>query len=318
MKSLIKIYTLSLLLSVPVFMVSGQKTHLDSICVHIDDQMELKLSVYDYKNLSESVEKDLVSLQSILKSKNDLTGKGSFLVTYEPDKLLSIKRGEPEERIIWENGKQIHYQFNSQCNILSPKYHLQIHFSNPELLMSESLRNKIREVVDSTTVMKGRFSAVHNFVYNGPELTHTKKYDKESGQMDAMMLKAGVGANIIKNQPVMDLSAELGFVFSKKGIWKNQYSLSYSQLSDFTDPLKINLNGFAGIGYRHNMSNKLRSPNWLGIELGYLVQSQGELLDKNTFRMGLNWELGKSISVSPQLYISGKSTFPALRIGFGF
>jgi hypothetical protein len=318
MKDFIKVYTLSLLLLSMVFIAYGQKTHLDSICIHIDDQMELKLSVYDYKNLSESLENDLKSLQSILRSKNDLPDKGSFLVTYEPDKLLSIKRGEPEERIIWENGKQIHYQFKSQCNIFSGKYHLQIHFSNPEMLLSESLQKRIKEVVDSTTVMRGRFSAVHNFVYNGTELTHTHKYDKESGQMDAMMLKGGVGANILKNQPVMDLSAELGFVFSKNGIWKNQYSLSYSQLSDFTDPLKINLNGFAGIGYRHNMSNKLRSPNWLGIELGYLVQRQGELLDKNTFRIGFNWELGKSVSVSPQLYLSGKSTFPALRIGFGF
>jgi hypothetical protein len=317
MKNFKKLYTIALLLLIQVFNVTGQKTIQDSICVHIDDQMELNLTVFEYKGLSDQLGSDLKSLQDILKNKNDLPEKGSFKVVYEPKKMLSIKPGEPEERIIWEDGRHTHYQFNSQCNLISDTYCLHIHFSDLWRLTSDSLIIRIKEVVDRTSALTGRFASVFSYSYKGTELIHNKQHDKIKGQMDAIFLKGGVGINYIKNQPVIDISAEMGFAFSHKGIWKNQYYMSYNQLSDFADPLKINLSGFANIGYRYNMSRKVGDPNWLGIELGYLVARQGELLDKNTFRLGFNWEIGKSITVAPQLYFSGKSTFPALRIGFG-
>ena len=109
-----------------------------------------------------------------------------------------------------------------------------------------------------------------------------------------------------------------GFTFSKKGIWKNQFYLSYNQLSHFENNSKINLNGFVNIGYRYNLSKTIGNPNWLGVELGYLVNRNGDLFGKNTFKFGVNWEIGKYISVSPQLYLSSDLVYPAVRIGFGF
>jgi len=44
------------------------------------------------------------------------------------------------------------------------------------------------------------------------------------------------------------------------------------------------------------------------------------MFKKNTFKLGVNWDLGRYFPVSPQLYISGdfEEFYPALRIGFGF
>jgi hypothetical protein len=316
MKKLRKIYITSLLLLSSII-TFGQRPYLDSICVQIDNNIELSMNIYEYSGLAEKVEKDLKNLQSILKDNSNIPENVSYAIFYEPDKLLSVKQTEPIEKIIWENGKQSTYQFTYQCNISSSKYYLKIKYNELEELVSGSLIIKIKEVIDSTSNINGRLSTTYNYSYQGDHLVHNKQFDKINGQLDALNLKGGVGVNLLKNQPVIDLSAEIGFMFSKKGIWKNQYYLSYNQLCDFGDNSKVNLIGFTNIGYRYNLSNTVKNPNWLGIELGYLTVKQGDMLEKNTFRLGVNWEIGKYITVTPQLYFSGSSTYPALRIGFG-
>jgi hypothetical protein len=318
MKELRKVYLVSLLLFSSILITYGQQTYHDSISVQIDDKMELNMTIYDSKGLSEYVERDLKSLQSILKDKSGITENESNSITYVPDKMLSIKHDGAGERIIWENGKQTRNQFNNQCNINSVIYSLQIQFNEFEMLLSDSLISKLKEVIDATIAIDGRFTATYNYSFQGDNLVHNKQLDKINGQMDALSLKGGVGVNLIKSQPVIDLSAEIGYITSKKGIWKNQYYLSYNQLSHFEDNSKINANSFINIGYRHNLSNTFRKPNWLGIELGYLAKRHGDLFEKNTFKFGINWEIGKYMSVSPQLYFSPNFGYPALRIGFGF
>jgi len=318
MKKLRKVKIAASLLLCSTLITYGQKTYHDSISVHIDDKMEINMTVYDFKALGENVEKDLKTLQSILKTNSDIAGKVTYSIFYKPDKSMSIKQTGPGERIFWENEKQIRYKFNNQCFIDADKYQMQIQFDEFERLISDSLIFKIKEVIETTNSVQGGFSATYNYSYQEGKLVHNKQLDRVNGQMDAISLKGGVGVNMIKNQPVIDLSAEVGFTFSKKGIWKNQYYLSYNQLSDFDENSKINPNGFINAGYRRNLSNTVGKSNWLGVELGFIVSRNGNLFEKNTFRLGVNWEIGKYMSVSPQLYFSKNMSYPALRIGFGF
>ncbi|MBK6964753.1 MAG: hypothetical protein IPH20_12635 [Bacteroidales bacterium] len=319
MKKSVKIYALVLLLSSSTI-ASGQKHTLDSIHVRIDNNLELSLTIYEYADLAENVEKDLKSLQSILKDNFDVPEKESYTIDYVADKLVSIKQTEPGKKIIWENGSQSSYQYSKQCNINSNKYFLNIQYNEPESLISDTLIIRLKEVIDTISHIQGRLSKSYNFSFVGETLIHDKQFDKVNGRMDVINLKGGVGLNLIKNQPVIDLSAEIGILFSKKGILKNQYYLSYNQLSDFDENSKVNLNGFVNIGYRYNLSNDLNDPNWLGLEVGFLTAENGELFEKNTYKFGFNWEIGKYISVSPQFYLSGdfKVFYPAIRIGFGF
>lgn len=317
MKNLRRIYPLTILLLCSII-GNAQKPLMDSIRVQIGNTVELELATNDYKDLGENVSKDLKSLQSILKDYGDIPKGTSYSISYKPGQMMSVKPTGPNERIIWENDGLTRYQFNNGCSISSDNYYLLIRFNEIESLMSDLLITQIKEAIDSTRSNHGRFAATYNYTFQGARLIHNKQRDKLNGQLDALSLKGGVGVNLIKNQPVMDLSAEVGLIFSKHGILKNNYYVSYNQLSDFTDDSKINLNGFLNAGYRYNLSNSRKNTNWLGLEFGYLVSRHGDLFEKNTFKLGVNWEIGKYISVSPQLYFSGDSTYPAVRIGFGF
>ncbi|NCA79573.1 MAG: hypothetical protein EOM76_05220 [Sphingobacteriia bacterium] len=280
--------------------------------------MELELAVNNYNDLSGNIEKDLKSLQSILKKSDEIPDGISYTITYSPNKSVTVKQSAQSEKIIWKDSKQVPYKCNNQCFIRSVNYFLLIRFEDLESITSESLIARINEVIHATDTIQGRFAATYNYTFQNGNLVHNKQLDKLNGQLDAISFKGGVGASLIKNQPVVDISAEIGLFFCKKGIWKNNYYLSYNQLSSFDDNSKVNLNGFANIGYRNNLSNDIKSPNWLGLEFGYLVNRNGDLFEKNTFKFGVNWEIGKYISVSPQLYFSGSSSYPAVRIGFGF
>ena len=318
MKNPRRVFILVLLLFSSMFTSYGQKSRLDSICVQIDDQVKINMAIYDYQDLGEQVKKDLKSLQTILKGGKDIPEEGSYSIAYETNKLLSIKPNAPGERIIWENGKRARCQLNNQCYIHSDNYDLQIQFNEFEKLISDSLINQLEKVIDNTNTIQSRFASTYNYSFQGEELLHNMQLDKINGQLDALSFKGGVGLNFIKNQPVMDLSAEMGLMLSKKGIWKNQYYLSYNQLSDFVADSKVNLNGFVNVGYRYNLSNSVKTSNWLGVEFGYLAISHGDMFEKNTFKFGVNWDIGKYISVTPQLYFSDHFSYPAVRIGFGF
>ena len=319
MKNIIKISTLSLLLFCSIF-IYGQQNVLDSIRVQIEDKAELNLAIYKYKNLTENVEEDFKSLLLILKETKDIPEKISYSVNYEPNKSVTIKQTEANEKIIWNNGEKSKYQFNNQCNIRSENYYLKIQFNEFEELISDSLIAQILEAIDTTVNIQERYTKTYNYSFDGMKLIHNKQYDAKSGQGDMLMLKGGVGVNLIKSEPVIDISAEMAFTFSKKGILRNQYYVSYNLLFDFMEESKINSNGFLNVGYRRNLSNNIDKPNWLGVELGYLVNQQGELFGKNTFKLGVNWDIGKYVSVAPQLYMSEDFTefYPAVRIGFGF
>ncbi len=320
MKNLRKVYLISLLSFSSILMSYSQKYSIDSICVQIDDKIKLGMAIYDYKDLSENVEKDMKTLQAILKNKNDIPEKVSYSITYEPNKLLTIKSHEISERIILEDGKQTYYQFNNQCNVNSDQYYLQIQFNELKKLISDSLITKLKGVIDSTNIIQGRFASTYHYTFQGEELLPNKQIDKIKGQMDVLSIQGSIGVNFMKNQPVIDISAETGLTFSKKGILKNHYYLSCNLLYYFEDNSKVNINSFVNIGYQHNSSKTVRDVNWLGVELGYLVVRNGDLFGKNTLKLGFNWEIGKYISVTPQIYISESKdlSFPAVRIGFGF
>lgn len=320
MKNFKKTYILLLLFTLSVIYTYGQKNTLDSVCVQMGENLQLNMAIYDYSDLIENVSKDLKSLQVILKDNNNIPEKGFYTISYEPDKLVSIKQSEQLERIIWEDGKQTNYQFNNQCKVKSNNYYLEIRFNELEDIVSDSLIVKIKEVIDSTNILQGRLSTTFNYSWQGAELLHNKELDKQSSPMDMISLSGGVGVNLIKNEPVIDISAQIGFIFSKKGILKNEFYVSYNLLSDFADSSKIHLNSFINVGYRYNLSKVANKSNWLGVEFGYLLSQNGELFKENTFKLGVNWSVGKYISVSPQLYLSGdlKEVYPAIRIGFGF
>ncbi len=215
MKYLKTIYITSIILLSSITCYA-QRPILDSLYVDIEDKLELRMSIYEYADLAESVESDLKSLHEILKVNKDIPEKTSYSIFYKPNKKLSISPLGPTERIIWENGKQTRYQFNNKCEILSDKYHLYIEYNELESLVSTNLIGKMKEVIDTTSAIQGRFSKTYNYSFIEGSLVHNRQLDEQVGNMDMLFLKGGVGASLIKNQPVIDVAAEIGLGFGKR------------------------------------------------------------------------------------------------------
>jgi hypothetical protein len=295
----------------------AQKTLKDSISVKIEDKIEARVSIYDYSDLNSTLLKDLESLQEILSITEDIPEHTPYSIVYKPNQKLTIKTLQKTETIIWEKGKHMPYEFENRCTILSDKYLMTFYFSDLAELSSEGFTSKLKEAINLTIADNSRYSKLFNYTFDKNSLVNSSNYNIAETS-DMLFLKAGVGTNLIKNRLVIDLAGEIGIGLNKKGITKNQYYVSYNLLYDFIENSSANLNGFLNIGYQHNFTNSKDKNNWLGLEFGYLVNQNGNLFDDDTFRVGFNWELGSSISVSPQLYISKENTFPGLRIGFGF
>lgn len=305
------------LIALSITLSNAQKTYKDTLSVTIDDKIYVGMSIYDYSDLKENVEKHLKVLHEILMDNKDVPQNSPYSIHYETDKKLSISVKESTETVIWENGKQKPYKFTNTCKISAKSYFMIIEFNELEDLTSEDLINQLKEAIDATVTNQSRYSRLFNYSFEGDSMISSEN-DIIGNTGDMLSLKAGVGANLIKNQPVIDLSGEIAFTFSKKGLLKNQYYLSYNLLYDFIDNSKANLNSFLNLGYRYNLSNAKDGTDWLGVEFGYLISREGDMFDDNTFKFGFNWDVGNSITVSPQLYISKEQTFPGLRIGFGF
>jgi len=320
MENLRKTTLLAIFVFGAIFRIYSQQPYLDSINVQIGNKMEVNMKILSYDSLRENMEKDLKSLQTILLGRKEFPPQGTYAITYEPNAKLSVKPCEAGERIIWDKGGLTRYTFDNRLSILTDKYILQIQFNDPAEIVSENLQKNLLEVIDSTISIKGRLTTVYHFSFQDGKLLHYSQLDKRTGQEDVLALNGGVGINLIKGQPVIDLSAQLGMILCKKGIWKNQYYLSYNQLSYFPDLSNAELNGFLNIGYKRNLSNTVGKPDWLGVEVGYLLSRHGDLFPKNTMRLGFNWDIAKFVSVTPHLYVSGdfREVFPAVRIGFGF
>lgn len=143
--------------------------------------------------------------------------------------------------------------------------------------------------------------------------------NRPSGYLDMLSLMAGVGANVYKNQFLTDITGEIGLQLNHKGILRNQFYVSNNLIFSFDAETTAVINNFTNIGYRRNLSNQKDKPNWLGIELGTLTKRSGDIFQPNTMRLGMNWNAGKNITVSPQLYFNGffQQVSPGLRIGIG-
>ncbi len=316
MKYLIPI-ALTSLIALYTSMTYAQEVQKDSIFVKIEDKLEIKVSIYDYSDLKSTILKDLEELQEILKVTEDIPEDTPYSITYKPNEKLTINTKETVETVIWENGKHMPYKFENKCVIVSDKYQLKAYFNTLEDLTSEDLTAKLSEAVEATITNNNRYSKLFKYSFDKDSLIASENYGIGK-RGHTLELTGGVGANLIKNEFVLDLSGQIAFNLNNKDIPKSSYYISYNLLYDFVENSSADLNGFLNLGYRHNLSNSYNDTNWLGLEFGYLVNRNGNLFDEDTFRFGLNWDLGRSISIAPQLYISSEQTFPGLRIGIGF
>lgn len=298
---------------------TNHPVYLDSIFINIEDKIEITIATHNYTEIKDSIVSDIKTFQEILRQDSSfILNYQAFSIHYMPNKSLVIRRADPIQKIILQESKQTSFIFRGQCNITGEKYTMQLQFCNPEDIFSDLIIQKINDVFMDMPG-KNRIALSYNYSYHDNNLLHDGRYDRLNGNLDMLELRIEAGANLLKEQPVVDFAPTLGFQFNKHGIMKHRFYVSPNLMFISDENNNFHENTMVNIGYQKNLSNNLDKYKWLGFELGYLTNRNGDFFTGNTFRFGFTWSLGNSISVASHFYIEdGDKFYPALRIGFSF
>lgn len=300
---------------------------LDSLVVSINPDIQINMTIYSYKNLSNDVELDLKNLQEILKG-TPIAYNSSYTIQYDTDQQMSIKPKPTTETIVWKDDKIKRTTFENLCMVnrntdLEDKkrsnYVMQIHFNELDSLLSSELPVKMKQVIDSLQIIENRSSKVYDFSFEQSVMNvNSSIYKRSRYSADYLSYDIGIGVNLIKNIIVPELYMEVAYSRDYKGISRDRFSLTLSALSYFENTTKGFENSFLTIGYERNISNTIGKDQFIGLSFGYLIERKGDLFDKNTFKVGTMWQLSKNVTISPQLYFSKNEIYPAIRLAFGF
>ena len=253
--------------------------------------------------------------------KGDIPQNESYIIEYKFQTKIEILQSNKivSYSLSANSGPTENFRNQAILTIPQSRNQVNIQFNDAEALMNADFKALLEGIV-AELPEKNRHLRFLEYQYEG-EIGKSKLIEnKVSGDMDMLRLSAGIGANVYRSKFLTDISGELAFQFNKKGILKNQFYASTNLMFSFNEDNSPVINTFVNLGYKVNFSSQKDDPNWLGMEFGTIVNRNGDVFKPNTMRFGLNWAVGKGISVAPQLYFNGffKEVTPGFRIGIGF
>lgn len=294
----------------------------DSIFYHGTDSLDMLILTKDYHHLVKEahLQSILLDFQSRLKEIQEVVPATAYTIEYQYLKKLEILNSDIIKSFSIGDGKTMSEDFRNRARILDPtgKYEIIVGFNDIEDLSSVDF-NSILTAIIGGLPPKHRFLKYLEFQPDNQSGKITLSDERHGGYFDMLSLQAGVGANVYRGKFLTDFSGELGLLLNHKGLLKNQFYVSNNLMFFFDAENRAVINNFTSIGYKRNFSNQKEKPNWLGVELGTLTKKSGDIFKPNTIRLGVNWQVGKSITVSPQLYFNGffQQVSPGFRIGIG-
>ncbi len=132
---------------------------------------------------------------------------------------------------------------------------------------------------------------------------------------DQIILNAGTSLENVKGSWNGSFYANMTIQLGNKNLAKQAFSLGYEWMYDFSFG-KENINHWVSLGYQRNFSKDPNKPSWFGLNLGYLAKRNGDLFEKNSFRLGIEKKIHKNISIVPQIYFHDffKDPYPGFKI----
>ena len=125
------------------------------------------------------------------------------------------------------------------------------------------------------------------------------------------------GLATTRSSPVLTSEIKIGYERNYYDRYRYYYYLSYDWNFSFAENGDRRINGFLNLStLETQFVPRLKAMG--GIDMGYLVFRQGDVFEKNTFRIGLAFK-GDFFYVSPQLYFPGsfKGVYPGIRVNVG-
>lgn len=304
--------------------VFGQNDHMfsDSILYHGNEKMDMMILIKDYHLLAKNDQVSAV-LRDFQDRLNEVRGsipETAYTIEYQFQKNLDILSSNKIKSYSMKDGKGMVENFKNQAFITdgSNDFHITVNFNEIGDLIQADVSDILSQIIKDLPE-KHRFMRYMEFQPDQQKGKISLTENRHTGYFDMLSLQAGVGANVYRSKFLTDITGEIGLQLNHKGILRNQFYVSNNLMFSFDAENTAVINNFTNIGYRRNLSNKRDSPNWLGVEIGTLTKRSGDIFQPNTMRLGVNWNAGKHITVSPQLYWNGffQQVSPGFRIGIG-
>ncbi|MFA9370100.1 MAG: hypothetical protein ACERIH_00110 [Labilibaculum antarcticum] len=148
---------------------------------------------------------------------------------------------------------------------------------------------------------------------NTAELLHQN--NTLSANDDQLILTAGTSLENVKGNWNGSFYTRMTVQLGNKNLARQAFSLGYEWMYDFSSG-KENINHWVSLGYQRNFSKDPDKGNWFGLNLGYLAKRNGDLFEKDSFRLGIEKKINKNISIVPQIYFNDffKDPYPGFKI----
>ncbi|WP_194776279.1 hypothetical protein [Pararhodonellum marinum] len=302
----------------------GQKDGVtnDSIFFKGNEKLNLLITTKDYHLLTKDnhLQTVLIDFQSRLREIKANVPEIAYIIEYRYQKQLDILESNNIKSFNLSEEGGLTENFRNQAIITDPIIGLQvtIGFDEMDELLEADLSSIASQIVGELPE-KDRYLRYLEYQPDSQSGKAKLTENRPSGYLDMLSLQAGVGANVYRNKFLTDITGEIGLHLNHKGILRNQFYVSNNLMFSFDAENAAIINNFTSIGYRRNLSNERDKPNWLGVEFGTVTKRSGDIFRPNTMRLGVNWQAGKHITVSPQLYFNGffQQVSPGFRIGIG-
>ena len=297
-------------------------TPRDTVFYKGTESMNMLILTKDYHNLTKDNQLQLIltDFQSRLKEIEGIVPDQAYSIEYKFQEKLDILLSNKFKSFTISEENGIAENFQNQAIIKDPNnnYQVTIDFNDIERLINIDFSTLLSEII-SELPEKDRYLRYLELQTDIQSRKVKLTENRPSGYLDMLSLQAGVGANVYRSKFLTDITGEIGLHLNHKGILRNQFYVSNNLMFSFDAENAAIINNFTSIGYRRNLSNERDKPNWLGVEFGTVTKRSGDIFQPNTMRLGVNWNVGKHISISPQLYFNGlfQQVSPGFRIGLG-
>lgn len=316
------ILTIFYLLNFSTVFAQSAKIQRDTVFYKGTEHMNMLILATDYHNLTKEnhIQVILNDFQIRLKEIAGSMPENAYIIEYRHQEQLDILPSDKIKSYSLPEGKGMTENFQNKVIITDPNssYLVNISFNDVRELINMDFATVLTEIIGELPE-KDRYLRYLEFQ---PDIQSGKvklTENRPSGYLDMLSLQAGVGANVYRSKFMTDITGEISLQLNHKGILRNQFYVSNNLMFAFDAENAAIINNFTSIGYRRNLSNDKDKPNWLGVEFGTVTKRSGDIFQPNTMRLGVNWNVGKHISISPQLYFNGlfQQVSPGFRIGIG-
>lgn len=203
--------------------------------------------------------------------------------------------------------------FINECIIHAPRLAIHLFFSNDSLLLDTNLQSKVNKYVELQSF--NEWSKTKN-AYASIYIDSVAKipYREKSDSWYRLHLSTGLTSS--KSAAILSAEIKAGYVWNNYGSDIGYY-LSYDWNFSFAENGTRSINSFINLSALEE-GFLPRIKTMAGIDMGYLVFRQGDVFEKNTFRLGFGFK-GDFWYFSPQMYFPGKfkGVYPGLRVLIG-